>query len=434
MLSINNNPNLSKLILFLLFICVAVTLQAQDAQNKTIEAIVIIGNKTTGENVIRRELLFSEGDFVSEDKLRESQERLLNLYLFNRVEMYSIPQENNTILVVIEVTEQLYFYPIPLFDINERDWGKLSYGLSVVHSNFRGQNEDLWLGAWFGYRPGYGFSYSDQWAGDSLHLATSLNFSKVTFDHHTLGFEERHIFADASVGKWWNLYLKTELTLAYDRISVDPEISPLLFSQKATEHLWSALLSLRYDTRNIYAYPESGWYTFFSILKNGLFQKYNNYYRLTGDIRKYIPIGSFILAGRFYQSNLFDQIPIYRLNYIGFNERIRGHFYDVREGKHVQVASLALRFPIIPIHYLSFVFPGIPNPYLKNLKIGLNGGFFIDSGIVWGRSHEYGWNNFKTGFGFGLHLRMPYVEVFRIDYAFDRQLDGQFIAEIGIAF
>ena len=434
MLIINNKLYSGKLMLYILLGCLLTISFAQDIKEKTIAAIVIIGNKTTAENVIRRELLFSEGEAVSDDNLRESHERLLNLYLFNRVEMYMIPQEEDDVLLVIEVTEQLYFYPIPLLTIHERDWDKLSYGLSVVHSNFRGQDENLWAGAWFGFRPGFGFSFSDQWAGDSLHLTTGLSFSKVTFDHRTLDFEERHIFAEASVGKWWNLYFKTEFTLLYDRISVEPKISPLLRSQQTTEHSWGTQFSVRYDTRDIYAYPTAGWNTFFYVFKNGLFQKNNNYYRLTADIKKYIPIGSVTLAGRFYQTYLFGEIPVYRLNYIGYEERIRGHFYDAREGKHVHIASLALRFPIIPIRYFSFSLPGIPDPYLKNMKIGLNGGFFIDSGIIWRRAEEYQWNNFNTGFGFGLHLRLPYIEVFRFDYAFNRHWNGQFIAEIGIAF
>ena len=78
--------------------------------------------------------------------------------------------------------------------------------------------------------------------------------------------------------------------------------------------------------------------------------------------------------------------------------------------------------------------PMIPVQYSSNLKLGLNAGIFVDSGIVWNNPEEYSINNFHTGFGFGLHLLLPYVEVFRVDYGFNRDLEGQFILEVGIAF
>jgi hypothetical protein len=58
----------------------------------------------------------------------------------------------------------------------------------------------------------------------------------------------------------------------------------------------------------------------------------------------------------------------------------------------------------------------------------------MDSGIIWNGAAQYGISNFETGFGIGLHLHLPYVEVFRFDYAFNREFRGQLILETGIAF
>jgi outer membrane protein assembly factor BamA len=425
---------MGKFLLILVLLITTATAQDKIIPNEPVLAIVIIGNHTTDDNVIRRELLFKEGDIITETEVRESQERLLNLYLFNRVEIYTIPQEQDGVLLVIEVTERLYFYPVPILNIQERDWDKWSYGLGVIHYNFRGQNERVWAGMWFGYRPGFGFSYTDQWAGDSLHLTTGFRLSKVTFDHRTLNFEERHILAEATVGKWWNFYFKTDLTLSFDRISVNDEFSPLLKSGQSTEYLLGVLFSVRHDTRDIYTYPQNGWFNRLFLFKNGIFQEFNNYYRVSADTRRYVSFGPVTFAGRWYQSYLFGDIPVYRYTYIGFDERIRGHFSEVREGKHINVAGLAIRFPIIPIRYFSLSLPGIPDLYTTNLKLGLSGGFFIDSGIVWDEAPEYQWNNFRTGFGFGLHFHLPYIEVFRIDYAMDRDWNGEIIAEIGLGF
>ena len=106
-----------------------------------------------------------------------------NLYLFNRVQFQLYPQDEESYILLIEVTEKIYFYPLPILTIHERDWSKWSYGLKAVHMNFRGQNERLWVGFWFGYRPGFGLTYSDQWAGDSLHLNTGFGITKNTITH-----------------------------------------------------------------------------------------------------------------------------------------------------------------------------------------------------------------------------------------------------------
>jgi outer membrane protein assembly factor BamA len=207
-----------------------------------------------------------------------------------------------------------------------------------------------------------------------------------------------------------------------------------MHSTKSVEQLWGIEAFIRYDTRDLYSYPAKGWYHRLVLYKNGIFQTHNNYYKIDHEIRHYLHFGKVILAGRFYNSYLFGEIPVYRLNYIGFDERVRGHFYDVLEGRHINMGSLEVRFPIIPIRYFSLNLPPIPAQYLRNLQLGLSGGFFIDSGIIWNKGHEYAWDQFKTGYGFGLHLHLPYVQVLRFDYAFNRDFTGQFIFEVGVAF
>lgn len=434
MLINEKNSYISRFLLFLILCSSISFIQAQDTTG-TINSIVIIGNEITGENVIRRELLLKVGDIPKPELLEESKKRLMNLLLFNRVEMNLYPQNDGGLILLIEITERLYFYPVPILTLNERDWSKWSYGLSVVNVNFRGQNERIWGGIWFGYRPGFGIRYSDQWAGDSLHLNTGLSVMKTIFNHRTIaGLEEKHVYGSIVLGKWWGYHFNTAVAFNYDHIKVAEEFADLMLSGNSSEQTFGIEFSIRHDTRDLFAYPSSGWLNQFKIFKFGFFESYNHYTNLVIDLRGYKKIGPIIFAGRFLQNSLFGAIPVYRMNYLGFSERVRGYFNEVREGKHLQIGSLETRFNIIPIRYFSMNLPPIPPQYLRNLKIGLSGAFFVDTGIVWNESTEFHKDNYLTGFGFGLHLHLPYVEIFRFDIGFNHEFRAQFIFEVGVVF
>ena len=288
MLSLKNIAIPGIIIIFIAIFCVNIPVYAQDSTEKTIQNIIIIGNEITKDKVILRELVIHKGDIPTEENLAESQKRLLNLFLFNRVQLNLYPHDEKSLVLIIEVTEQLYFYPVPILTIRERDWSKWSYGLSIVNSNFRGHNERLWAGFWFGFRPGFGISYTDQWAGDSLHLNTGFNLMKTIFDHRTIdGMEERHIAGRLSMGKWWNYYFNTAVTFLADRIKVAEEFRELMHSGKTTEYTFGLELSLIYDTRDLRSYPSTGWFNRFQFYQYGLFENYNDYENIVLDLRKY---------------------------------------------------------------------------------------------------------------------------------------------------
>jgi outer membrane protein assembly factor BamA len=420
----------------LLLMSVLLILTAYPAQSPlpAISSIVVIGNETTGENVILRELLFAKGETPDSALIERSRQRILGLSLFNRVQIYTVPAERETI-IIIEVTERLYFYPNPIFFLTDRDWGKISYGLGLTNYNFRGQNEKLSGAVWFGYRPGFGFAYSDQWLGEQLHLTSGFSANMYTTNHRTLDFlEERHLTGTIKIGKFWNRYFKTEINLDFDQIRIEDRYAYLMHSGKSTEQLWGIILYLLYDTRDLRYFPGDGWLISLSFLQNNLFQQYNNYNRTIIDLRRYNRVGPLIVTGRFYQNYLMGQVPIYRENYIGFSERIRGHFYQVYEGRHIHMGSAEIRFPIIPVKYFTPDFPGLPDFYQSNLKFGLSGELFIDSGIIWQEPADYSINNYITGFGCGLFIHLPYVEIFRIDYGLNLDFQGEWIFEVGVYF
>ncbi|MDZ7319091.1 MAG: hypothetical protein ONB11_08060, partial [candidate division KSB1 bacterium] len=72
--------------------------------------------------------------------------------------------------------------------------------------------------------------------------------------------------------------------------------------------------------------------------------------------------------------------------------------------------------------------------YSSNLKFGISAGIFFDNGIVWYQQQTPSIRQVKSGFGAGLHFHLPYVEVFRVECGFNKQLKAQAIADIEVAF
>ena len=71
-----------------------------------VNRINITGNDITNEEVIRRDLLFAEGDTLSKAKIDESKKKLLNLGIFKEIKFKKINVQNELVNIVIDVEEQ----------------------------------------------------------------------------------------------------------------------------------------------------------------------------------------------------------------------------------------------------------------------------------------------------------------------------------------
>ena len=136
-------------------------------------------------------------------------------------------------------------------------------------------------------------------------------------------------------------------------------------------------------------------------------------------------------------------MPVYDRVFLGFNERIRGYYnlilpdpahYTDYPSYNISLTSVEFRFPILPVRYFSIENgPLIPSLF-RNLKFGISAGLFVDNGFVWRNAGDVRLNDFYTGYGAGLHVHLPYINVFRIEYALNKFGRGQFIFNTGVSF
>jgi outer membrane protein assembly factor BamA len=140
----------------------------------TVNRIIIIGNKVTKEWIISRELTLKTGDTISLRRLKHEllwdKRKIYNLRLFHTVTVRTLELSNNVIDLLVEVTERWYTFPIPIFELSDRnfsewwqnynhDLSRINYGVNVTRYNFRGRNETLQLILQFGFTQRYELSY-----------------------------------------------------------------------------------------------------------------------------------------------------------------------------------------------------------------------------------------------------------------------------------
>jgi outer membrane protein assembly factor BamA len=408
-----------------------------------IDTVLIVGNEHTKNHVILREIPFSFPDTLDEGNILEIHNRIQNLYLFNRVEL-QVSKFEDLVVLMISVTESWYFFPVPLLFINERDWSKLSYGLQFNHYNFRGQNEKLFVGGWLGYDPSFFFTYLNPWFGKSKRIIWGFSAFHNKTTNKIFDFNESRTGIRLKIGKQLTLKLKTDLEIVLQRISFPEAFQKYSVSKKGADFVPMIQYHILYDARDLYEYPKKGIFLDYVLQRSGFTEFQPQYWQFMFDNRIYKPINQDItIAARNLVILTKGPLPIYNRPYFGYKERIRGYFSRVFpdpvkfirfNSPELSLTSLEIRFPLVPIKY--FTYDNLPflSMFSKNLKFGISGGFFIDSGIAWQRKSEFNLRNFFTGYGGGLHIHLPYINLLRFEHAWNDQGQSQFIIDAGVAF
>jgi outer membrane protein assembly factor BamA len=425
---------LRKFILLLFFVCGPG--QAQTADTLRVRQIILVGNDKTREQIILREMKTKEGDLYHDELVEKDRMAIQNMQLFTRVEIHPIPVEGGVDLLVI-LAEQWYIFPYFIFNLNDRSWDKLSYGLGLAHKNVAGRNIHLNAAFWLGYNPGASFSYANPWISGTRNLYSQIAMQSQKVANQSAAFpdfDESQQAASALLGKRWGLHTYASVEAGYRRVATPAELHAGL-SPNGVDRFGQAGLQFTYDRRDLHEYPKDGWYLSLSARAsyNGQavhFQKYGF------DLRRYQPVyGAVSLAGRVAANISAGAIPVYERYFIGLQERIRGYFSEQSEGRQRIVAGLELRFPLLPIRYFDFGnSESALGSFMNNLPFGVSAALFCDTGTVWDQLSHLHRQKFKQGFGAGVHIHLPYVNVLRLEYAFDQQGHGEFITDLYVWF
>jgi len=398
---------------------------------RKIISVKIQGNRKTKPSVILREMKQKIGNCLNPQSLEEDRKRIESLYLFNRVVIRAEPEGEGVCLHIV-VTERWYFFPYPIFFINERSWSKLSYGAGLTHLNFRGYGDIFTFLFWLGYNPAFQFFYTNPWFNRKHNLSASISFfyNRVRSKHfEKKEITENHMGFQWVLGKRFGLYKFFSLTLGYQEIRFSPSIQGQTLSSDGRDRLPMLSFLLIYDHRDLKEYPHSGWYARLYARKTGFPFLTVNYFRYSFDIRKYFPmLHSSTLALRTAADLSEGKIPVYDRVYLGYSERVRGHFFEKFEGENRALASVVFRFSLLPVRYFNIS----SLSQLKDLKFGISFGFFADTGLTWFQKEKIESSMLQSGYGCGIHFHLPYINILRLEMAFNERRKKQFIADLNI--
>ena len=400
-----------------------------------IEAIRIYGNVKTHAEIILRELEFGPGDRVTRSDLQKAKNRIENLRLFNRVD-FRLHRKGKKADLEIQVWERMSVFPVPILFMNERSWKKWSYGFGVYNTNFRGRGEELWLGGWLGYNPGFEFRYNNRWFGGARRLYARAQLLWQTQqskepDYRDVG--EKHRMISGTLGKRFGFDWYLDVTGAYDRISIP--VKRLQWNPAAaSDRTVSVAVQLKWDSRDIWDYPHRGHLWTVTASRFWLWGKARKFDRLKLDLREYRSIRGVIFAGRVVFAASDGTVPSYQRLYFGYEERVRGHFFEIFSGTGQAFAGAELRIPVLRNHRLQLPSPPEYKFYFQQMKYSIYLTVFHDHGAVWASTGSVKNADWISGSGAGLNFVLPYSSTLRLEYAWNDAGRGEMIADFVLAF
>lgn len=381
----------------------------------TIRKLEIIGNKRTKEYIITRELDLRQNDTISsrtlKSRLERNRQRVYNTRLFVFVNI--TPTFDSTqVDILIEVKENWYIGGGPVFKLidrnfnewwndRDRDPSRVTYGLSLVHNNFRGRMEKLKFVAETGFSKrflvSYDIPYLDKKRQTGINIQTKYQeFKNLAYNTSAdkLLFTGR--LQDA-IKTQWEGYVqlrrrqgfykmhRLELSYSYDRIADTViALNPHYHNNgNHVQRLTQLAYSYTHDTRNNINYPSNGQIFQGSVRQKGILPSdgFRSLELKVGGAyyRPLSPRWSYGLVGRF-QVTFPQELPFNQLRGLGYSsEFLRGFDLYVINGTSFGLGKSNMRYKlfdrIIPLKF-------IPVKQFNALPLACYFNIFADAGYV----------------------------------------------------
>ncbi|MGD9992476.1 MAG: POTRA domain-containing protein [Salinivirgaceae bacterium] len=464
-------PTLLILLLFVLVGSAQSTALPADTNRVIVAKLVIAGNKTTKEPVIRRELLFKSGDTIAIENftyfIEKSKENLLNTALFNYVYINTFRESPTHMSVYILLEERWYLWPYVIFEhadrnfsafLNEKDWSRINYGLMLVKNNFRGKRETVKAKFRLGYKEQFQIYYDNPYLSKNQKhgITTDItyfrqkqvqyitlndkpqqysNFSDYMLTHQNYNFTYYFRNKHYTVHKLSTNY--TKASVADTIVSLNPNF---FGNYKNQLRFFSLSYIMDHDKRDYKYYPLTGYNVTFMLSRKGLnlfntdqvniwdfqtsaytyFKIYKRWYTGTG--------GKIKLSTR-------EKQPYFIEGALGYDEFLRSFEYNLIDGQRYIINRAFLKYELVPTRVK--VIESWNWSKFNKIHYALYTNVFFDHGYVYDVSPDPSNklpNQYLYSFGLGIDLVTYYDQVFRFEYSVNPNGPDGFFIHLGKAF
>lgn len=436
-----------------------------------IEGVELHGNRITKDKIIYRELDFQKGSFLPKKNIisyfENEKNKVLNTNLFETVDIVIKEKQKDVLVVIINLEERWYTWPIPIFELADRnlnewinnrgaDFDRIRYGIAFKRRNFRGRKESLDFTVRLGFLKHFVLNYHIPFLDKAQK--TSLNIGAVYEENKTVAYQtvdnkfvEINSESEVMGEKWWfftrvgkrvGFYEYHNITLAYSYKHVHDSVltyNPNYFVDgKNGIRYFSLQYDYTKDLRDIRNYPLKGSLLRLEVMKKGIgiFDDINSV-SLEGTYVRYTPIGKshfYHEMGGVLRLSYPDIQPYQDLRQFGYGSKIlRGYDNYVIDSQHLGIVKNTLRFKALSSKInLGKV---IPIKYLRSIPIDIYFKGYADAGYSYIDNMARGdafmqdrlSNNMLLGWGAGIDLVTSYNTVMRFEYSYNRHdLEGGF--------
>ena len=436
-----------------------------------VDKIEFVGNKVTIDKILLREITVQAGDTLSREAFRnrlvESSENLMNTSLFNFADLQDTLVNASDIphyQIKVEVTERWYIFPLPIFELAERnfstwwqtkDLNMINYGLFLDWQNFRGRKEHLKVLLQFGYDEKLGVSYMVPYIDKKQHIGLSFGFSRTK--NHSISYitqdnqVQRIRLTDKYAQKTYEAFLAVSnrpdinqfhnLEASYNDLNFNdtiPTLNPLFYGGDNNRAQYFKLSYFyKNDHRDYKSYPLKGYYFDLLIEKLGfgLFSGTDiNVFTAKANIRKFWKLHEkwYFASGFTGRFGSKGSLPYFTTTGLGYGrDYVRGYEYYVVDGQDYGLIKTDLKFALIPQRVTTLKF--IPTDKFNKIPWAIYLSLYGDAAFAPG-NQMYGndlQNTLLVGYGAGINLVTYYDMVFRVEYSFNKMGEsGLFISFI----
>jgi outer membrane protein assembly factor BamA len=433
--------------------------------------VIIIGNKVTRNRIIEREISKKPGDTVSLSQLpgilQWDKNKIYNLRLFNTVSVRALELGDDRIDILVEVTERWYIFPVPIFELSDRnfsewwnnynhDLSRINYGLRVYNNNFRGRNESLRFTAQFGFVQKFDLQYKipnldrKQKQGIVFYFdfGSPKNHSVRTEDHKLIFIELSSVVkrtAGGSIGYSYrkSFYETHSVELGYRQNEIADTVlnnqlkynaPPYFNNGKTTQKYFEFTYAFVSEHRDVVMYPLKGYNFSAYIRKTGIFSNDDvNQLEINVMYSRHWPLGNNYFLSNFSSALLstVQNQPYNLYNALGYrNQILRGYENYVVEGPAFALNKTTLKKKILT---RLWIMDSMPMEQFKYVPLAIYIKAFADMGYVknYAFYDEKGLNKtfsnrYLIGAGFGLDVVTMYDLALRFEYTFIQQQPGAF--------